>query len=98
MNRSLFLRPEAKLDIREAFDWYEGERPGLGRDFLVETRKALRRVYAHPLRYPKIRGETRRSLLNRFPLSILYVVEEDRVVVIACFHGKRDPRIWQARG
>lgn len=98
MTRPLFLRPEAKLDIREAFDWYEGERPGLGQDFLDEARKALRRVHEHPLRYPKIRGETRRSLLNRFPFSILYVVEEDRVVVIACFHGKRDPRIWQVRG
>jgi len=98
MNRPLFLRPEAKQDIREAFDWYEGERSGLGREFLDEARTALRHVQEHPLRYPKIRGETRRNLLNRFPFSILYVVEDDRIVVIACFHGKRDPRIWQARG
>jgi plasmid stabilization system protein ParE len=35
--------------------------------------------------------------VRRFPYSVFYRVEADRIVVLAVFHGRRNPRIWQAR-
>jgi plasmid stabilization system protein ParE len=35
--------------------------------------------------------------VHRFPYGLFYQVEADRVFVIACFHGKRNPRRWQSR-
>jgi len=29
--------------------------------------------------------------------SLFFEVQEHRVVVIACFHGRRNPRRWQSR-
>ena len=37
MKRMLIIRPEAELDIREAFSWYEDKRTGLGYDFLLQV-------------------------------------------------------------
>jgi hypothetical protein len=35
-----------------------------------------------------------RALLRKFPYSIFYFVFDDTVVVLACFHMKRDPQDW----
>jgi len=36
-------------------------------------------------------------VLKRFPYSVLFRASEDEVVVIACFHGRRDPHDWLRR-
>jgi len=33
-----------------------------------------------------------------FPYALFFRILEDDIRVIACFHGNRDPRGWQARG
>ncbi len=93
----LSVRSEAEAEIQEAYQWYEMQRRGLGDEFLVAVRQALASVERSPRLYPVIRGKVRRALLSRFPYSILYLAEPESTVVIACFHGKRDPRHWHSR-
>lgn len=97
MNRPLSIRPDAEAEIAEAHDWYEERRPGLGADFLSEVRKALADIEEFPERYPVVRNDVRRRLLNRFPYSILFLTEPKETVIIACFHGRRDPKRWHSR-
>jgi plasmid stabilization system protein ParE len=40
---------------------------------------------------------TRRALLRRFPYPVLYVLEDQLILVTAVFHGHRDPRRWSER-
>jgi hypothetical protein len=54
-------------------------------------------VTENPERFPIIRTDIRRALLHRFPYSILYRIVAGHVVVIACFHGKRNPKVWRSR-
>jgi hypothetical protein len=35
--------------------------------------------------------------LRRFPYSLFFVIEDETLIVIACFHGSRDPAQWQTR-
>jgi len=93
----LSLRAQARAEIQEAFEWYEDQRPGLGREFLAAVRARLADIEEAPARYSKVRGEVRRALVDRFPYSIFYFAEPDETVVLACFHGKRDPRHWHKR-
>jgi hypothetical protein len=39
----------ADLDVEATFDWYEGEEPGLGSEFLDELRVTYQRIMDHPL-------------------------------------------------
>jgi hypothetical protein len=39
----------------------------------------------------------RRALLRKFPYGVFYFVFDDTVVVLACFHTRRDPKDWQKR-
>jgi len=35
--------------------------------------------------------------LRRFPYSLFFIVEDETLLVIACFHASRDPLQWQKR-
>ena len=91
------VRPAAAADIDEAFLWYEGQRPGLGHEFLATAQAVIDAISEHPLRYPVIRRNTRRALLRRFPYSVYFRVYDEVIVVVACMHARRNPRRWQVR-
>ena len=91
------VRPAAAADIDEAFLWYEAQRVGLGRQFLAAADTLINAIAEHPLRYPVIRRNTRRALLRRFPYAMYFRIYDDVIVVVACMHGRRNPRRWQVR-
>ena len=97
MTRRLVFRPEADLEINEAAEWYEASGQGLAVEFLRVLDACIESIRRDPLLYPMVRGEVRRAMLRRFPYSVIYAVHEDEIVVIACFHGQRDPKRWQNR-
>jgi len=90
-------RPAAAAEIEAAYRWYEKKREGLGSEFLEAVDKMVNAIAENPERFPTIRKDIRRALLRRFPYSIFYRVVSGHVVVIACFHGKRNPRVWRLR-
>ncbi len=89
----LVIRPDAEHDLAAAASWYDGERAGLGSEFLVAVRQVLTSIRDRPLMYPMVLHRIRRALLRRFPYGLFYVVEDDRIVVLACFHVMRDPKL-----
>jgi plasmid stabilization system protein ParE len=81
----------------EALEHYGAIRPKLGERFasaIVETAEAIALT---PLRFALVNKGRRRAGVRWFPYGLFFLVEEIRVVVIACFHGKRDPKRWQQR-
>ncbi len=97
MSLNLILRPEAESDIQNAFEWYEAQVPGLGSEFVRAVDVCLSAIGRNPLAYPIVHKQVRRALIRRFPYGILYIAEQETVVILACFHGKRDPKAWRDR-
>lgn len=91
------VRPAAEADIEDAFHWYDEQRAGLGKEFRAELRVAFDAISKDPLLSRVLHRNTRRYLVRRFPYAIYYRVFPDRVVVVACMHGRRNPRRWQSR-
>jgi len=54
-------------------------------------------VIEHPEASPVELGHTRKFVLPRFPYSVLYSIEEDRVLVTAIAHQSRQHRYWRGR-
>ncbi len=73
MTPRLVLRPQAEAELLDARDWYEAQRPGLGRTFATEVDMVLGRIVQAPLAYPRVQGETRRALVRRFPYAIYFL-------------------------
>ena len=83
----------AKLDLNDAYHWYETRKRGLGEDFLDEIEKAINLITQNPF-YTSYYNETCRiSSLKRFPYSLIYLVDEQKreVYIIAISHHHRKP-------
>jgi plasmid stabilization system protein ParE len=93
----LSFRPEAEAEAAEARAWYESKRAGLGDEFLLALDAAIESILRNPLQHPVARTTVRRAVMRRFPYALFFVVEGDRVTVLAVFHGRRSPRRWQRR-
>jgi hypothetical protein len=39
----------------------------------------------------------RQALVRRFPYVVCFLIEAERISVIAVIHGRRNPRVWQSR-
>ncbi len=97
MKPRLLLRPEARLELLDAQAWYEGSVPGLGADFARVVDAALAAVTEAPLAFPVVYRDVRQAVLRRFPYSILFQIEGDGVIVLACHHQRRNPGSWRER-
>jgi plasmid stabilization system protein ParE len=91
------LRDEAQAEFDEAFDHYEGQRAGLGIDFVARVQQVFDRISVNPLMHAVVLGDVRKAVVIRFPFCVFYRAHADRVEVLAVFHSKRDPSIWQGR-
>lgn len=91
------LRPAAAADVEAAWLWYEAQREGLGDEFLQAVEDALKSIASFPESAPLVQGDIRRHLLRRFPYGLFYRLVQDHVVVVACLHAKRSPRVWRSR-
>ncbi len=89
--------PAVEADVEAAFDWFEGEEPGLGFEFLEELRAAYHQILDHPFGYQDLRSGIRRALTRRFPYAIYFSVEEETIVIVAVLSTARDPAEWQRR-
>ena len=91
------VRPAASADLEDAYRWYETQQTGLGEEFLAAADAVMKSVVANPLQFPVIHRQTRRALFHRFPYGLYYRIVSDQIIVVACMHGRRDPRRWQSR-
>ena len=89
--------PEANEDLLEARAWYDNIRPELGERFAVAVEATVKALVEHPLQFTAVYRNRRRAGVRRFPYGIFFEVQDNRIVVIACFHGRRNPRRWQLR-
>lgn len=97
MSLPVSFRRAARAEIIEATARYEAQRPGLGVEFVTEIDRCVALAAEQPLLYAVVHKDTRRVTARRFPYSVYFRTATDRIVVLAVFHGSRNPAIWQRR-
>jgi toxin ParE1/3/4 len=98
MSRPVILRPEVAVDLREAFDWLELARPGLGERFRGDLSATLEYIEANPEMSGIVWRNVRAIRLRKFRYVVYYVCHDDRVDVLAVLHGAQHERNWKSRG
>jgi plasmid stabilization system protein ParE len=95
MRRRVIVRPQAKLELAAASDWYDVHDRRLGDQLLREFEAAIGRIVENPLQYQKIGRRIRRVGLGKFPYGLLYTLSDTHIIITSVFHGRRNPRRWQ---
>ncbi len=89
---SLIIKPRAILMTKDAYDWYEEQKPGLGEEFLDELDGIYNKLSSHPEYFGKVKKNFRQAALKRFPFVIVYEIIKKEVVVFAVFHTSRNSK------
>ncbi len=97
MSFPLVVRRKARAEFDEAFDWYGRQRAGLGAQFAEKVQAVFDSISARPELHATVFRDVRKALVRPFPYSVIYRIRAGRVVVLAVFHNKRNPKSWQFR-
>ena len=89
--------PEAAAELKQARAWYDNVRPALGERFAIAVDATVEAIAERPLQFPVVHRGRRRAGIRRFPYGIFFEIQPQRIVIIACFHAKRNPKRWQSR-
>ena len=89
--------PEAENDIKEAFRWYEEKRVGLGCDFLLQIDAGINFISRNPKIHPSEYRGARKHIIKRFPYKIIYILEKEKIIVLAVIHNRRKPNAIEKR-
>lgn len=87
----------ADEELREAVSYYDGKAAGLGDRFLAEVKAATRYIERFPEIAPIMDEGVRAKVLVRFPYSLMYVLEEHELYIVAVAHQSKRPAYWADR-
>ena len=90
--KKIVVRVEAREHLRESRQWYEERSPGRGSLFLRQFRFLARRISEFPDSFPQSGESERRAFMGTYPFWVYYLIEADRIVVLAVLHASRRPR------
>ncbi len=96
MKEAVF-HPEARAEVSESMEFYEGCLDGLGLRFLAAVEQTAEHISASPEAGSPLAGGFRKRIVCGFPYTVIYRVWEDYVYLVAVAHQHRRPDYWRHR-
>ncbi|MBP7553648.1 MAG: type II toxin-antitoxin system RelE/ParE family toxin [Spirochaetes bacterium] len=94
---NLVYHPEAVNEIESSIDYYNELQDGLGFKFYYELLRSIDLIKEYPKTWPIYYKKTRRILVNNFPYALIYLVTENKIVILAAMNCYRKPGYWKKR-
>jgi plasmid stabilization system protein ParE len=94
--RARFLKA-AEFEIDEAVAYFDTQRNGLGDRFEQDLENTVAFVTAHPQSGRAVTGRVRKFGLRTFKYNVIYVIDNDEIIIVAVAHHRRRPGYWRAR-
>lgn len=91
------LHSGAKQDFDDAVSHYAAIRPELAERFIRAVNAGFDTIARDPMRWRVVKGKIRRVLTKVFPFTLLYVVRENVIFILAVAHNSREPGYWSRR-
>jgi toxin ParE1/3/4 len=85
------IRPLAKVEIIEAYDWYDSQREGLGLEFLEALDVFYTSLVRNPFSYSFYDEPVRQGRLKRFPYTVVFEVIDSNIIIYSVFMIRQDP-------
>ncbi|MDB2686329.1 type II toxin-antitoxin system RelE/ParE family toxin [Mariniblastus sp.] len=93
----LRLHPDAEIDALNGYEWYAERNSSAADSFRLAITNAGQIILRDPLAWPAYKYGTQKYKLRQFPYKIIYIVEDDQVLVVAIAHDRRRPGYWLQR-
>ena len=102
MTKPIRYHRDARVDYREAAQWYKERRDGLGHQFVDKVAETLREIAAMPHAGLLVADGGRDQVIRRrrvqgFSHYVIYRETGSAIRVLAVAHTSREPRYWLGR-
>ena len=64
---------------------------------MAAVQQAIDQVVAYPDSSPVVRGLVRGKVVSRFPYTLMYLLDDGVIVVLAVAHRRQRPSFWVDR-
>lgn len=91
------FHPAASDEVLASAVFYENQVPELGERFVLEVERVVALICEQPRLGQQIHEGLRSIVLAKFPYSLIYATDVDRVLVLAVAHQRRRPGYWRER-
>ena len=90
---------EARAEYREALAWYAARSLDAADGFADAVAHGIRGIRELPAAWPMWQGrrDIHVRVMQRYPYSIVYIVRDSQIVIIAVAHQRRRPGYWLSR-
>lgn len=90
--------PNALEDYEQTIVWYSKHSISATENFIAEVRKKIEAIKINPAQFKNKYKNYYETSLEKFPFDIVYIIEQERVVIVSIYHHKRNPkRKYRAR-
>ncbi len=96
MNIELSEAARAELGAVHAH-YLENASPRIARKFVESLEEAAAQLAAYPAIGQSVSPRLRRLVLQKFPYSLIYQVETQRILIVAVAAHRRKPGYWKGR-
>jgi hypothetical protein len=83
MFENVRIRPEAELDLQDAYSYVEQCKNGLGASFMDCVQSALAKISLNYQHYPIVYNSIRCVLVRRFPFAVFFKEVDDVIVMFS---------------
>jgi plasmid stabilization system protein ParE len=101
MTRPVRWTTRASAQLQEAATYLETARSGTGLPFVDQVEAILQFASGYPEIFPRVPdvlgNEVRRGLVSRYGYWIIYEIRQGDILVLAIWHGKREPEGWREK-
>ena len=91
------FHPEAGEEYAQAVSYYAAISSKLGDRFHDEIERLIHEVRRQPGRFFRFSPPARRALARKFPYTLVFLDQPDRIWIVAVMHNKRRPGYWLER-
>lgn len=87
----------ARVELLNEIQYYTAISPKLGEGLAIAVEQATQLASEFPAMGPPYKHGTRRVFPKKFPFSIVYIVREAEVYIVAIAPFRRKPAYWKTR-
>ena len=96
--KSIAYHVEAIREADSAAAFYFKNDPMVLHDFLTVLERVMAEIQAAPHRWPREgRTSAQRRQVKRFPYTVFYLNEPEKIFILAVAHTSRRPGYWKTR-
>ena len=97
MEYKIVILPKAITDFEKSIDWYFKINSSLAKQFSNEIDNTIQFISKYPLLFQHSHNQYKSVNTPQFPFKIIYRIDEDKIIIAAIFHHKRNPKILSSR-